>query len=85
MSDDVKKLYRTREDRMVGGVCSGLAVYFNVDPTLIRIIFVALAFIGGGFLLYLLFWIFIPDEPNGSPEIVESEEMELPKEEELSE
>ena len=68
MSDDVKKLYRTQEDRMVAGVCTGLAAYFNIDVTLIRVIFVVLALLGGGILLYLLLWIFIPDQPGGSAE-----------------
>ena len=68
MSDDVKKLYRTQEDRMIAGVCTGLAAYFNIDVTLIRVIFVVLALLGGGILLYLLLWIFIPDQPDGAAE-----------------
>ncbi|HET6442992.1 MAG TPA: PspC domain-containing protein [candidate division Zixibacteria bacterium] len=68
MSDDGKKLYRTQEDRMIAGVCTGLAAYFNIDVTLIRVIFVVLALLGGGILLYLLLWIFIPDQPDGSAE-----------------
>jgi phage shock protein C len=82
MTDDVKKLYRTQEDRMIAGVCSGLAVYFKIDPTIIRVIFIVLALFGGGVLLYLLLWLFIPDAPDGSPEIEELEEVEQVEKEE---
>lgn len=59
-----KKLYRSRTDRVLGGVCSGLAEHFNVDPVLVRVIFIAAA-IGGGFgvLAYLIFWIVTPEAP----------------------
>jgi len=58
-----KRLYRTQSDRMLGGVCGGLGRYFNVDPNLIRLVFAALfAFGGGGFILYLILWIILPDE-----------------------
>ena len=58
----VKRLYRASEkDSMVGGVCAGIADYFGVDPTLVRIITVALAFASGtGILAYLIAWIIIP-------------------------
>ena len=57
----VKKLYLDVEDRKIGGVCSGLAAYFDIDVTLIRIIFLALLIGGGfGFWLYLIFWIVAP-------------------------
>jgi phage shock protein C len=65
MSDEVKKLHRSDEDRMLAGVCGGLATYFNIDPTLIRVIFIVLAVFGGsGIILYLLLWIFIPAAPE---------------------
>lgn len=53
-------LYRNADDKIVGGVCSGLANYFNMDPVLMRIIFVLLLFLGPGFLLYLILWIVVP-------------------------
>lgn len=57
-------LYRDRSDTMVGGVAGGLGKYLNLDPTIIRIIFIILAlFGGGGVLLYLILWIAIPLEP----------------------
>mgnify|MGYP001627122938 CR=1 FL=1 len=59
-----KKLYRSRTDRVLGGVCTGLAEHFNVDPVLVRVIFIAAA-LGGGFgaLAYLIFWIVTPEAP----------------------
>ena len=61
MSNPVKKLYLDVENRKLGGVCSGLAAYFDIDVTLIRIIFLALLIGGGfGFWLYLIFWIVAP-------------------------
>jgi phage shock protein C len=61
-----KRLYRSRKDIMVGGVCSGLAEYMVVDPTLIRLLWVVLTLITGfvpGLLAYLIAWIIIPIEP----------------------
>jgi phage shock protein C len=66
MSDEAKKLYRSADDRWLAGVCGGLAKYFNIDPTLVRVIFVVLALFGlGGVILYLLLWVLIPNEPTG--------------------
>ena len=57
----VKKLYLDVEDRKLGGVCSGLAAYFDIDVTLIRVLFLATLFIGGfGFWLYIIIWIVAP-------------------------
>ena len=65
MSDETKKLYRSTDDRWLAGVCGGLGKYFNVDPTLVRVIFVVLALIGlGGVILYILLWVLIPPEPT---------------------
>lgn len=74
MSEDVKRLYRSESDRWLFGVCGGIAEYFNLDPNLIRILFIifALAF-GGGILLYIILWLIIPMRP---PEIVKGEEPE---------
>jgi phage shock protein C len=56
-----RRLYRSRQDRIVAGVCGGLGHYFNVEPVLVRIGFVALTFAGGaGILVYLLAAILIP-------------------------
>lgn len=63
--DMTKKLYRSRSDRMIAGVCGGLAAYFNVDPVIIRIIAVILLLPGGfpGFIPYVILWILVPLEP----------------------
>ncbi|HHY20270.1 MAG TPA: PspC domain-containing protein [Firmicutes bacterium] len=60
----MKRLYRSTQDRMVSGVCGGLAEYFNIDPTLIRLIFVAFTFLSwgiGGIILYFISAIVIPE------------------------
>lgn len=63
MAKKVKRLYRASEkDSMIGGVCAGIAEYFDADPTLVRIlwvIFTALS-IGTGILAYLICWVIIP-------------------------
>ncbi len=59
-----KKLYRSRENRMIAGVCGGLGEYLEIDPTLIRLAAVFLAlWWGGGVLLYLLAWFIVPETP----------------------
>lgn len=61
-----KKLYRSREDRVIAGVAGGLAEYFNIDSTLVRIIIVILAIWGGfGLIAYIIGAIVIPEEPGG--------------------
>jgi phage shock protein C len=57
-----KRLTRSK-DKMVAGVCSGLADYINIDPTIMRILFVLIAFAGGAsVLVYLIMWIVMPEE-----------------------
>ncbi len=60
-----KKLYRSNTDKMIAGVCGGLAQYFGVDSTLIRLIFALLVFlgVGSGVLLYIILAIVVPLEP----------------------
>ncbi len=58
-----KRLHRSQSERMIAGVCGGLAEYFDVDPVFMRLAFVLLAFLTGiGFLLYPLLWIIMPEE-----------------------
>jgi phage shock protein C len=58
-----KRLVRIEEGRMIAGVCTGLARYFNIDATLVRIIFAVLALFGlGGVVLYLILWLIMPQE-----------------------
>jgi phage shock protein C len=56
-----KRLYRSRDNRMIGGVCGGLAEYFNIDPTLVRLVFLILFLAAGsGPLLYRVMWVIVP-------------------------
>lgn len=58
-----KRLTRSTSERMIAGVSGGLADYFNVDPTIIRLIFVITALAGGpGILVYLILWLVMPEE-----------------------
>ena len=64
-----KRLYRSRSDRMISGVCGGLANYFDIDPVIIRIVFVVLVFGGGaGILAYLIMVLVIPLEESSVTE-----------------
>jgi phage shock protein C len=61
-----KKLYRSKKDRMIAGVCGGLAEYFNIDPVIVRLIALVLVLPGGvpGFLPYFILWIVVPVNPE---------------------
>jgi phage shock protein C len=60
-------LRRSRSDKVIAGVCGGLGRYLGVDPVLLRIAFLVLAFVGGaGVVLYLIGWIAIPEEDEGA-------------------
>ena len=62
--DAGRKLYRSTSNRQLAGVCGGLADYFSLDPTLIRVLFVVLAVLGGsGVILYIALWIIVPKQP----------------------
>ena len=68
-----KRLSRTREGRVVAGVCAGIAAYFGVDPTLVRLAFAVFTIFGGaGILIYLIAWIVIPEEGGDGSSIAES-------------
>ena len=56
-----KRLYKSREDKMVCGVCGGIAEYFDVDPTLVRLGAVLLGFSGTGILVYIVAAVIIPE------------------------
>lgn len=65
MTEKVKRLYRSGKDKILGGVCGGIAEYLGVDPTIIRLIWIALSLAyGSGIILYLLCWIIIPKNPK---------------------
>ncbi|MEW5842256.1 MAG: PspC domain-containing protein [Bacteroidota bacterium] len=59
-----ERLYRSRRVRVLGGVAGGLAKYFNLDPILVRVLFVIITILHGfGVLLYVILWIVVPEEP----------------------
>ena len=61
-----KRLQRSRTERMIAGVCGGIAEYFEVDPTLVRLVWVAVSLMAGtGILLYVIMWVVTPlDHPE---------------------
>ena len=60
---EIKKLYRSKEDRMIAGVCGGIGEYLDIDPTVVRILWIVSAVFGGfGILVYLLCAIVIPEK-----------------------
>jgi phage shock protein C len=63
---EYKRLYRSGKDRMIAGVLGGLAEYLNVDPTIVRVIFVIFLFASMGFMIlaYLIGWILVPRNPS---------------------
>jgi phage shock protein C len=63
-----KKLFRSKREKMIAGVCGGLAEYFNIDPTLVRLLFVVLLLTPfHGLIVYLILWLITPVEPQDLP------------------
>ena len=61
-----KRLQRSRTEKMIGGVCGGLAEYFGIDPTIVRVLWVVVTLLGGaGLLAYLILWVIMPLEAPG--------------------
>ena len=59
-----KRLYRSRNDRKLAGVCGGIAEYYGWDPTLVRVAWIVLTLLGGsGILIYLIMWLVMPETP----------------------
>ena len=65
MSNKVKKLYRSRTDRMIGGICGGIGEIYSLDPTLVRLAcaFITIFSAGTAIVVYILGWIIIPEAP----------------------
>ena len=60
----MNKLYRSKKNRIIAGVCGGLGEYFKIDPTVVRLLWVLFSLSGGaGVLAYIIAWIIIPEEP----------------------
>ena len=68
---NMKRLYRDMDNRLLGGVCSGLGAYVNIDPVIIRIIFIILTLSGISILVYIVMWIIIP------PALTTAEKLEM--------
>jgi len=67
-----KRLYRSRTDAVLGGVCGGLADYFGMDSSLVRILFVLIAvFTGFGVLAYLVMWLLIPEQGRSTQDLAD--------------
>lgn len=65
----MKKLYRSRENRILAGVCGGLGEYFSIDPVIIRLIFILFVpALMTGFMLYFVAWLIIPEKPKSAAE-----------------
>jgi phage shock protein C len=71
MSNDVKRLYRSKKERMVAGICGGLGEYFRIDPTIMRLIFIVLWFLTGFIpmlVIYVIMWLLVPQAPDKAAE-----------------
>ncbi len=65
MARQIKRLYRSGSNRMIAGVCGGIAEYFNIEPSLVRVIYVIISVFSAAFpgiIIYLAAWIIMPDE-----------------------
>jgi len=69
-----KQIYRSSHNSVIGGVCGGLGEYFNIDPVIIRIIWLLLLFSGVGFFAYLIAWVIIPRKPYDDYEVIEDKD-----------
>ena len=59
----MKKLYRSKKNRMIAGICGGIGEYFDIDPTLVRVIYIVVSVFSiafPGILVYLILWVIIP-------------------------
>ncbi len=63
------RMYRDPDHRVIGGVCSGMAAYWNIDPVIVRVIFVILALAGIGVLIYLILYIALPEAKTTAQKI----------------
>ena len=59
----VERVYRSRDEKMLAGVCGGLAEYFKIDPVLVRALMIVLILMGPGVPLYLVLWVIVPLAP----------------------
>jgi phage shock protein PspC (stress-responsive transcriptional regulator) len=73
VTENIKKLYRSRDNVMVAGVAAGLADFLDIDPTIVRLLFAFSIFLGGtGVLVYFVMWLVVPEAPVASSEVVDA-------------
>lgn len=66
--EEQKRLYRSRTDKVIAGVCGGLGDYFGIDPVILRVLWAVLVFVfGTGILAYLIAWLVMPAPPEIAP------------------
>jgi phage shock protein PspC (stress-responsive transcriptional regulator) len=68
------RLTRSETDKMIAGVAGGMAAYFGVDPTLVRVLWAVAALMGWGIVAYLILWIVLPKGPGSTPAVRVAEE-----------
>jgi len=56
----MKRLHRNKKDGKIAGICAGIGDYFDIDPVIVRLLFLLALFLGGGVIVYLIAWIIIP-------------------------
>ncbi len=80
MTSEYKKLYRSVDDRMIAGVCAGLADYFDIDPTLVRLLFVLGFFVTGSglFWVYVIMMIVVPEYVPASHDVISTDAEDIP-------
>ena len=60
----IRRIYRSEENRIFAGVCGGFGEYFNIDPVIIRLVWILFVMAGGsGIILYIIAWLIIPKQP----------------------
>lgn len=67
MADNAKKLYRSKNNKVISGVCAGIAEYLGVDPTIVRLIYILLTIftaVAPFVLIYLIMWLIVPEGPD---------------------
>ena len=81
MANEYKRLYRSVEDRMISGVCAGIADYFDIDATIVRLVFVLgfFASVSGLFWAYIIMMIVVPEYVPASDDIVTADVEDVPE------
>jgi phage shock protein PspC (stress-responsive transcriptional regulator) len=80
MTSEYKRLYRSVDDRMIAGVCAGIADYFDIDPTLVRLLFALGFFVTGSglFWAYVIMMIIVPEYVPASQDVITTDATDLP-------